>query len=99
MPLTDAQRKDLILAEVGDDGTAEGLWDAIWEKAAASALLITASTSDTYQDLQDAYAKIRAIDVLLGSVRTQVSAMQDRTRIELRELTANLPALRDAALA
>jgi hypothetical protein len=88
MALTDQQRKVLILAEIGDDGTAEDLWSSILDKAQSAAKRLAPTTAEYYADLVDLECKLLAIDVLLGSVRASYDVAADQTRLTRSQLVS-----------
>jgi hypothetical protein len=94
MALTNQQRKTLILAEIGDDGTAEDLWSSILDKAQSAAKRLAPITAEYYADLVDLECKLLAIDVLLGSVRASYDVAADQTRLTRSQLVTNLLKLR-----
>jgi hypothetical protein len=96
--LTVLQRQALIMAEVGDDGTANALITSIWAKATEAADGVALSTNPYYEDIQDGFAKVRSIDVLIGSVRGQFSMSKADRKMALRDKFLNLMQMREMAV-
>lgn len=87
MPLTQTDAKTLVLAKVGDpDNLIVDNWDLLWNRHKDKG------------DVQYLYIVIDACDLYLGSVRTSVQFTADGLSVHLEELTANLRAIKQAAL-
>lgn len=99
MAFTEAEARALLLVEVGDDvnNTVAANWPLLWTVAGVMAGSLT---SDTEQGalLRYQFALVKACDLLLGTVREDVSFSEKDRSEKLSELTANLQKKRETAL-
>lgn len=81
MALTEAEYKQLIQVEVGDDGTVQAQINVLWRKHSLRQPI----------ELQYLYVKRNAIELLMGSVWADFSTrLPSRAELLLREKFANL---------
>jgi hypothetical protein len=91
---TDDQLIELIITEVGDDGTVANVMDTIWALYSPYALYQTLDGRHTVQYL---YAKIKAIDVMMGRYAPQFTFAKRDRKLELGNLFKNWKDMREIA--
>jgi hypothetical protein len=90
-PPTDTQLQQLLLVQIGDDGTAREHIDVIWALHSGYAVYSSVDGRFTLQFLK---AKIEAIDVLVGAVRARVTFSEKDRRVDLNRMIDNLMLMR-----
>lgn len=103
MPLTADQYKTLIITEVGDDEASSlaAQMEIYWEMAGmeVARALPTLKNSALVLLHTYRYAKLKAIDLMLGKVRKKVTQTSNTgASTKLSELTDNLEGMRSALL-
>lgn len=93
---SDAELKELIIAEVGDDGTVAAVIDTIWALYSPYAVYQTLDGRFTVQYL---YAKIKAIDVMMGVYAPKFTFRKRDRVLELGNLFNKWKDMRAAAKA